>query len=293
MLYNESGLNVIAGPGGKFVSIDSERLEESMQLFMQEEMAGIHISAMGAYKAKDLEFLQQYADVVHAVLISDGRGIDVSGLAHLNRLDYLTLDDFAKPVRLPSVRGLTRFAGKWSEALEIGPGCDELRRLSLTGYRAKNLDDFPMLPRLQELDLVQSTIESVDGCQRIKHVEALILHRCAKLADLQSISLLAHESLMRLSLEYCKKIQSYEPLSTLSRLTTLNIQFCSDLPDLEFLRGCDGLTGFGCYGTKLLKLDLAPLRALPNLTFAGLSHQRNLKEEREQLADFLARKVQG
>lgn len=71
----QTEFNIFDGPTGKFTSLDSDRLDESLMLFVEREMTGIHISSLGPYKANDLEFLRDHPDVT-AVLVSEGGEID-------------------------------------------------------------------------------------------------------------------------------------------------------------------------------------------------------------------------
>ena len=114
--------NIVDGPAGKFISVDSDRLDETMTLFVEQEMAGIHISSIGPYKTKDLEFLRDHPDVT-SVLVSEGGGIDLGGLAYLSNLKHLTLDNYDSPISLREFSQLETFAGEWSRELQLGPDC--------------------------------------------------------------------------------------------------------------------------------------------------------------------------
>ena len=279
--------NIFNGPGGKFISIDSSRIDECMRCFREQNLAGIHVSSLILYKAQDLEFLKDYTDIVHAVFISDGTGIDVSGLECLDRLEQLTLEDFAKPVRLPLLKGLKQFSGRWSPLIELGSGCKELEQLTLWKYTEKDLRTFPKLPALRLLHLVQASLQTLEGVEYLREPEELILHRCSRLLDLSALARLKGSALKRISLERCKKIVSYEPLGKLSWLNKLNIEYGKDLPNLQFLDGCRELTMFSFYGTKLLTDDLSPLIRLPKLHHVGFPDQRQLKLPKQMVLEHM------
>ena len=58
------------------MSVNSSRIDESMPLFVEQEMAGIHITTMGPDKAKVVEFLREHTDVSR-VIVSEAGGTDL------------------------------------------------------------------------------------------------------------------------------------------------------------------------------------------------------------------------
>jgi hypothetical protein len=284
---SQGEFNIVDGPAGKFISVDSDRLDETMTLFVEQEMAGIHISSIGPYKTKDLEFLRDHPDVT-SVLVSEGGGIDLGGLAYLSNLKHLTLDNYDSPISLREFSQLETFAGEWSRELQLGPDCARLTSLSLRRYKAKDLTQFPCLPALSCLELVQASIASLEGIQSHAQIEKLTFHRCSKLASIDAIAGLADGSLQQLSFERCPKIKNIEVLGRLRRVKTINLQYCSDLRSLDFLKGCQQLEGFGFFGTKLPDGDLTPLLSLPKLSFVGMSDKRHFSYTKDELNQLLS-----
>lgn len=252
-------------------------------------MAGIHISSLGPFKGSDVEFLREHTDV-SSVLMSEGGGIDLSGLTHLSKLKHLTLDNYDSPVPLCEFGKLETFAGRWSDGLRLGPDCKRLRSLSLRNYKAKDLTQFPHLPALVDLELIQSSIASLTGIESLKQARAIKFHRCSKLCSIDAIAGLSDRNLEQLSFERCRKIQDFESLGRLSHVKTINLQYCSDLHSLEFLRGCKQLEGFGFFGTKFPEGDLAPLLLLPKLSFVGMEDKRHFSHTKSDLTAFLSDK---
>lgn len=285
-------INITNGPGGKFVSVDSAQLDESMKLFAEQEMAGIHISAFGAYKAKDVEFLREHVDI-SSVRVSEAEGIDLTALTYLSKLRHLTLDNYDSPVPLCQFRELETFAGRWSEDLQLGPDCSHLKSLSLRNYKAKDLTPFPYLPALECLELIQPSIVTLDGIESQVQIRNLTFHRCSKLVSIDAIAGLSDGNLEQLSFERCRKIASFEILGQLSRVKGINLQYCPDLHSLDFLNGCRELEGFGFFGTKYPEGDMTPLLSLPKLTFVGMSDKRHHSHKNDDLNALLAMKKAG
>lgn len=289
---SQGEFNVIDGPAGKFISVDSDRLDETMTLFAEQQMAGIHISSMGPYKTTDLEFLRDHPNVT-SVLVSEAGGIDLGGLAYLTNLKHLTLDNYDLPISLRQFGQLETFAGQWSKELQLGPECARLTSLSLRKYKAKDLTQFPALPALSSLELVQASLASLEGIQLHSQIEKLTFHRCSKLASIDAIAGLSDGSLRQLSFERCQKIENIEILGRLRRVKTINLQYCPDLRGLDFLQGCQQLEGFGFFGTKLPDGDLTPLLSLPKLSFVGMSDKRHFSHSQDELNRLLLARASG
>lgn len=188
---------------------------------------------------------------------------------------------------------LETFAGQWSRELLLGPQCARLTSLSLRRYKGSDLTQFPWLPVLSCLELVQASIASLEGIQSHVQIEKLTFHRCSKLLSIDPIVGLADENLQHVSFERCPKIKNIEILGRLTQVKTINLQYCPDLRSLDFLKGCQQLEGFGFFGTKFPDGDLTPLLALPNLSFVGMSDQRHFSHTRDELNQLLLARGPG
>ena len=253
-----------------------------MALFEGEGLAGIHLSSMGAYQAPDVEFLERHPEV-RAVAVSEAASLDLSGLRHLRELVVLSLPADRQgigPDRALDLRQFGRleeFRGEWSPKLQLGPDCPSLRTLHLWKYRSSSNDltEFPELPSLQELTLLQARIASLDGAARLRGVRSLELFACQRLVSLEGITVLGDSPLEALTLERCRKVADYRPLGALTHLKRLALVEGADMDSLEFLSQCARLEGLGFFGTNVTSGDLTPLLQHPSLTFVGTLDKRH------------------
>lgn len=257
-----------------------------MRLFHEEDMAGIHISSLGAYKSSDLEFLRKYPSV-RLVLVSDGTGIDLKGLAYLADMEHLTLDHYDAPIPLSGFATLKTFAGEWSRGLDFEHGCESLRSLTLSKYKAKDLDAFPCIPSLSELELMQPSIASLDGIERHLHIEKLQFFRCLQLTSIGAIAGLKDGDLEYIAFRQCKKINDVEALGELSHVKNITLETCGAVDSLKFLLGCQELEGVGFFETDVLDGDLSPLLQLPHLSFVGMSDKRHFSHTKSEIIRLL------
>ena len=281
--------NIFDGSAGKYISIDSSHFDECMERFYADNLTGIHISSLGAYSEGDLSFLRDHPSIT-AVAVSHGKGIDLSALALLEGLTHLTLEVFRAPPDLRKFKSLREFSGEWSPDLKIDESCVELKKLTLFKYkcRASDCSEIPVVPSLERLELIQSSITSLKGIECHDHVNELFFCRLSKLESIDDIAGLARGSLWKLKFERCKKISDWCPLGSLNRVKKISIDTCSELPNLSFLSGCSGLEEFVFMDAKLPDGDLAPLLELPSLRYLGTFDKKHFSHKEEEINSLLA-----
>jgi hypothetical protein len=287
-LMSNAPFNEFNGPGGRFISVDSARIAECMGEWRAKRMIGIHISSMGAFKATDVNFLKDYPDVT-SVFVSEGGAIDLRGLQFLQGLMNLGLTNYQKPVPLSEFKELKTFGGDWSPGLDLGVHCRSLESVTLWKYKGKDFTEFPLVPSLNTLELVQPTFVSLDGIKRHTHIQRLQFERCAKLTSIDAIAELNGGKLESLVFSRCRKISDFGALGRLATIKKIVIEFCGSLDSLEFLTGCSQLETFGCFETSVVSGDLSPLLRLPQLTFAGTGNKKHYSHKESDLNDALKR----
>lgn len=278
--------NITSGPGGRIMSVDSERVEECMRVFQEQAMAGIHISSLGAYKSDNVEFLREHPEVV-TVFVSDGKGIDLHGLTYLTNLEHLTLGHYDAPIDLTCFPRLKTFSGEWSAGLGLGDACKSLRSLTLSKYKAPDLETFPCIRSISELELIQPSIASLAGIERHTHIKKLQFFRCLQLTSIGAIAGLKNGDVDYIAFRQCKKIMDIESLGELSRVKNLTLETCGAVRSLDFLLGCQKLEGVGFFETDVLDGDLSPLLQLPRLSFVGMSEKRHFSHTRLEINRLL------
>lgn len=288
-LMSDSLFNEFNGPGGRFISVDSERLTECMAEWRSKKLAGIHISSMGAFKGENVEFLKDYPDV-SSVLVSEGEGIDLQGLRYLCNLRHLAITNSTTSVSLSQFEELSSFTGDWSPKLNLGIGCRSLRFLTLFKYKSVDFSDFPVIPSVEQLELIQSSVTSLNGIHKHKHIQKLQIERCPKLTSIGAIVGLNDGMLDTLVLSRCRKIVDIEMMSGMVNITKLVIEFGGSLGSLDFLEGCNRLSFFGFFETNVLSGDLAPLLRLPCLMSIGTGDKRHYSHTESELNHLLASK---
>lgn len=130
------------------------------------------------------------------------------------------------------------------------------------------------MPRLEELKLIQTNIQSLSGVETLLDLRFLNVAYAPELESLNA--LLGHDLQLReLDLGKTKKIQSYNPISSLSYLRLLRLSDCPPMQNLKWMAGMKRLDFFAFMGTDVTDGDLSPLLSLPELRYVGTADRRH------------------
>ncbi len=112
--------------------------------------------------------------------------------------------------------------------------------LTILKYRYDNLLPLSKMKSLKRLKIVQGSIKSLEGIEKLKNLETLHIYDTRRLTSLDS--LLKSSSIKNLIIEAYSKITDWDFLSEMKQLRQLNLttasslKFASKLPNLIFLR---------------------------------------------------------
>lgn len=95
-----------------------------------------------------------------------------------------------------------------------------------------DLADFPSFPKLRELELMQSSIQSLYGISRFVELRKIELHHMAKLSELGDLRL---PNLSVFVATACKKISDHEKLASCESLEELKLHDCGIIKSLSFI----------------------------------------------------------
>ena len=157
---------------------------------------------------------------------------------------------------------------------------------TLTVARSKEKDLFGLFcsSELDALQVVDSSIESLNGAERsdkLLHVELMYNRR------LRDISALKYnrKTLKSLVIRNCAKIEDFSILESLENLEQLAIYGSNSLQSLSFLNSLRKLKVFG-FDVNVVDGDLTPCMSIPRVYCARQRKHYNLKEKDLPKADF-------
>ena len=151
-----------------------------------------------------------------------------------------------------------------------------LRKLSFAQGQpvSKTLTDLD-LRYVEDLDLCQSPLRSLEGLETAQNLRKLGISYCRQLEDISALAAL-RDCLVLLDIESCGKIRDFSVLSQLHGLTHLRLYGSNSLPDLSFLRTMPHLRTF-TFSMNVLDGDLQPCLSLSYASCQNKKHY-NLKD---------------
>lgn len=203
----------------------------------------------------------------------------VQELHHLRKLNFGFSNsrfDFSQFTELEELSGV------WSPFWVNLFSCSRLRTFHVSQFSGA-LETVPNARELERLCLIQARVASLGGLERFRNLCNLELSDCSKLGSISALADVAR-TLRTLRLSKCRRISSYSVLVDLEHLVELEVDDCSPLPSLRFLKQLRDLKCLDVYGTRIEDGDLTHLLDHPTL-------RRVIAQEQRAFAPSL-RKVQ-
>lgn len=173
---------------------------------------------------------------------------DINAIAHLQKLDILSLFDCKSLLDLSPIATVGKLSGLniWGAAIESLDYDlpDGLLALTVGMTPLASFESAPVLRNLQWLALTGcADLTELPPLGELEDLGDLVLHDCTGLRSLDFIA--ANPGIRRIHLEGCRGLRSLEPLHDLPRLESVDIRGCSSQLDPSALlaRGVRVLTG--------------------------------------------------
>lgn len=274
--------------GKKFLRVDSSCLEKDISLLRSGDFFGAMIGRIHGYALDDVEFLKEIPDL-QGVHIQDEIP-NVSAVNAMTQLKYLLMASPSNTIdvsKFPVLREL-RVVG-WNANLIRIEESVSLEILYVNQFSPGKSGISILAPGsgLKELEIVQSSVSSLDGLERFAQLSALTLRYCTKLEDISQLQCL-RKSLRKLILDCNKRISDFAPVGALTHLENLSISGCGKVPSIGFVRTLRKLETIGLMsGTTIVDGDLEPLLSLPHLRFAAVDNKKHYSHTASALKQAL------
>lgn len=251
------------------------------------KFSGLHVSGV-----RDLSFLEAFPSLLY-LEVADVKRVNTRPLDGLGNLRGLRLESPGAGIDFARFPKLEIFSGDWHPDNENLKACRDLRRLHLWQFNppSQDLSALRDMPRLEELQIMQTTIASLAGVETLEDLRFLTIGYAAKLESLQALE--GNDLQLReLDLRKAKKIASYQPIAALRYLRLLRLSETPAMPNLKWLAGMKRLDFFAFVDTDVADGDLAPLLDLPELRYVGTADRRHYNYKMAALNELLARRHQ-
>jgi len=278
-----------AAPCDLLLQVTAENLDEAIQRFRRAGFAGIY-SGLNISGVRDLSFLEQFPDMLYLEIRCD-KPIKAGALESLQNLRGLYFESPASGIDFSSFPHLEVYSGGWHKGHTNFDLCPALHRIALRNFNPAS-GDFSSLAncrRLDTLDIVRSTISSLDGIETLEDLRVLEIAYMTKLESLDAFKN-CQPGLRVLSIERAKRIRSCQPIASLSCLKDLRLFGCAAMPDVKWTSGMNWLEHFAFVETDVIDGDLTPLLKLERLRYIGTEDKRHYNYKMHEFIEMLAQR---
>lgn len=266
------------------VCVTPENLDQALKAF---EENATQFSGLRVVGIADLSFLATFPDLRY-LEVTDQPRVNTRHLDGLTNLRGLRLESPAAGIDFSCFPELEVFVGDWHSGNSNIHRCDELRQLRIWQFKPKSLDlaSIANVTRLEWLAITQTNIESLDGLETFEDLRYFDIAYARQLASLDAFGTPSCE-VRELEIQNAKKIQSYEPLASLTRLRRLKLSACAPISHLGWVSTMESLDFFSFVETNIEDGDLSPLLELPRLRYVGTMDKKHYNYKCDALNELL------
>lgn len=275
----KSNLRIRNDEEGITVLIGKYNVQESIQYIQTNQIKRAEITY--GYEESQIDFLSECPSI-ESLSLQGPNVKNLSGLYHLKALKDLSIDD-AIPSLTIDFRQLTTLEeiyGTLPPKAEAISSLIHLKKMQIWGYKpkGKNLKEFTDLKALEDLELINSNITSLEGIQGLKRLSRLALFRMRALTDIEAIQHLS-ENLTKLQIEFAKKIEDFSPIGKIQSLESLSLNDCGTIPSIRFTKHLPRLRSLVFAESTIVDGDVSPCIGLEYVYFTEKKHySHRLKE---------------
>lgn len=265
-----------------WLPFSTRTLNEHIQLINQYKLKSAYLIA------EDIKFIKQCPSLSEiSVTPSDtsGNQFDFSPLYSLPKITHLYCAteygnrfQFKSSIDYSQINGLLdlNISGQGHFNSHTIP---TLQRLAISKaiVKSRDLNDIFTSSYLQNLTVIQSNIQTLNGIEKSNCLSSLSLWHNRSLCDISPI-ISNSKTLKTLSIEACPKISDFSFLEELESLEELELFGSNALPDLNFVNKLTKLKKF-CFSMKVSNGDLTPCLKIPYAYCQKAYKHYNLKDK--------------
>jgi hypothetical protein len=250
--------------------VSSENVSECLDLIKTHNFKFLLIDK--SYDKTEIDFLEECPDIEKLTIYSTTVK-NFNGFSYLVNLKVLSLHvNNRVKLDIGNLLSLEEVYGELPSNTIGLSNLKKLHRMKVRSYKppSKSLVELAELENIQELILTQSSLDSLNGIERMKHLRKLELNYIRTLHDISAIR--TSNSLEMLEIESCKNIEDYSPIGSLINLEYLSLLACGSIPSIEFIKEMTKLIAFTFYNTNVVDGDLSFCEGIEDVHFTQKKH---------------------
>lgn len=258
-----------------------------LKLFKEHGVQELELNDGKGWRGDSLDFLKHLTNL-KSIIIIDFSIKSIEAVHSLKELIKLEISTYSKtPIDFKTFPELEDCSFEWSDGSESLFEVLSLKKLFINSYNKKSSDKFSKLINLEELSILNSSIEDIQGLSKIKNLKALRLGNLKKITSLQGLQNL--HDLVELEIQRCKGIFTVSEILDLIKIERLLLL---DLGDIKSIKGIEKLVNLKVFifyeSTNIVDGDLTPLTKLNSLKKVSFQNRRHYSHKRENFGELFA-----
>lgn len=270
-IIEADGIKFLDGIAGEYIVVESDRIVDYIEYINKNEVKTIYLCDL-YYLNKEVDFLKQ-CNFIERLNITSSAIENYQGLSYLHRLKELSLNEPKGKVDLGNHMDLKSLSVEFNRNIVGMEQLKNLKKLSLWNYKpkSKNLSEISELKAVQELEVIKSSINSLNGSGNLLNLERLKLGYLNQLSYIDELEKI-RERLKVLNFESCKKIVNHEYVACLNNLEELSFNECGNIETINFINKMPNLKRFIFMGTNIIDGNLQSCERLEYVAFTNKKH---------------------
>lgn len=270
-IIEKEGFKFTDGLEGRYIVVESSRITDYIEYINKNKIKAAFLSNL-YYFANEIDFLQE-CNFLEKINITSSSIENYDGLSYLQSLKDLILDESKGKVDLTYHTALKRLSIYHSKNIIGMEQLKGLKELSIWNYKPKSRDlsEISGFNSIKELEIIQSNINSLNGCGNLLNLERLkfaYLSQFRYIDELEKIK----KSLRILDFDCCKKIENHEYVMCLNNLEKLSYYKCGNIKTINFISNMPNLKDFVFMGTNVVDGNLKACAGLEYVAFTNKRH---------------------
>ncbi|CEH33423.1 hypothetical protein [Romboutsia lituseburensis] len=263
------------------IVIEQDRTNEYVDYINKNNIKKLMISEL-YYFSNEINFLEKCKNVEGVHIIAN-RISDFSPLYNLRNLKSLYVDEPTVELNISLIKNLEYFNINDAKYLKGLNECKKLKTLLISKYKpkSKNLEELHQVSNLEDLQIFQTQIISLNGIEKFTKLKELEIYRAPKLESIEAIEKVS-KTLKLLSFDCCKKIKNHNYVSRLKEIELIAFINCGEIQNIKFIKDLPKLDTFSFTDTNIVDGDLSPCIGLE---YSGFSNKKHYSHTFKELND--------
>ncbi|WMW80828.1 hypothetical protein RF679_00770 [Undibacterium cyanobacteriorum] len=258
-------IKIIDGLNGyQFIDVSMENIDESIS----------YICADSSMRSLYLSSKNQNEGLIERICVHPDRTkirhlhimCEIENVRLFESFDWLEEINFGVEntrFNFSKMKNLKMLGGIWSKFWKGLEHCLLLESFHVSRF-SNLVASIPNLAKLKRIVLIQPNLSSLNGIESAKRLVDLELTMAKKLENIDALNSCA-PTLLKLKLDGCRKIRSYDAIEKLVNLSYLILSGSADLVSISFIEKMPKLVTLSIYETKLLDNNLTYCISHPSL----------------------------